>query len=74
MTVSLLKNPDMRLGGAEPIDILQLTATTCRWPVNDAAAVNSPWAFCGHTVVRGTYCRKHGNMAYSVRPAGKTKP
>jgi len=32
MTVSLVKNPDQRLGGAPPIDIMELTATTCRWP------------------------------------------
>lgn len=64
MTVSLIKDPDMRLGGAEPIDIMDLTARTCRWPVKDDAAVNSPWAFCGHQVIRGQYCRKHGAMAY----------
>ena len=70
MAVSLVKDPDMRLGGADPIDIMDLTAKTCRWPVRDSAAVNSPWAFCGHPVARGRYCRKHGAMAFR----SNTKP
>ena len=68
MTVSLIKDPNMRLGGTEPIDIMELNATTCRWPVNDPAAVNSPWAFCGHAVGRGRYCRKHAAMAFRTEP------
>ena len=74
MTVSLIKDPDMRLGGAEPIDIMDLTADTCRWPVRDAAAINGPWAFCGHGVARGRYCRKHAGMAYATSSKGKSKP
>lgn len=55
----------MPLTGAAPIDIMALNESTCRWPVrqnpwNDAG----PWLFCGHDVMRGAYCRKHGSMAY----------
>lgn len=67
MSVDLTKNPDMRLGGTDPIDIMALTATTCRWPVQDAAKIISPWAFCGHCVHRGRYCRKHADMAYASK-------
>lgn len=55
----------------EPIGLIDLTATTCRWPVTDAA----PWLFCG----RGTadlpsgrpYCRTHRRRAQRV-PGGRT--
>lgn len=64
MVVSLIKDPDMRLGGADPIGILDLTANTCRWPVRDPAGKIGGWAFCGHEVHRGRYCRRHANMAF----------
>jgi hypothetical protein len=64
MVVSLIKDPDMRLGGADPIGILDLTNDTCRWPVRDPAGKIGGWAFCGHQVHRGRYCRKHANMAF----------
>lgn len=69
MAVSLIKDPDMRLGGADPIGILELTNATCRWPVRDPNAPVGRWAFCGHQVHRGRYCRKHAGMAFRTPTA-----
>lgn len=45
------------------IDLLKLTANSCRWPVTH----RPPHKFCG-APGDGTYCEKHRKMAYVVRP------
>jgi GcrA cell cycle regulator len=47
------------------LELVQLTATACKWPVNDGG----PFLFCGHEKTSGaTYCEFHERLAFSGRP------
>lgn len=41
------------------IDIMALTAATCKWPYGD----NPPFVFCGHPVSAGSYCQGHHRIS-----------
>lgn len=46
-----------------PCSILELTATSCRWPFTD----NTPHMFCNAEAAEGhSYCREHGRIAYAA--------
>ena len=46
--------------------ILELTTTTCRWPLEAVHADNQPpWWFCGRATAEfSPYCPKHHKIAY----------
>lgn len=47
------------------LSILDLTATTCRWPIGDPE--NPNFHFCGKKAVPGKpYCKEHSELAYVV--------
>ena len=58
------------------IKLVQLTETTCKWPLGDPQ--ESDFCFCGHSIKATTpYCEYHCNLAYQpiaerrrVRKAG----
>jgi GcrA cell cycle regulator len=53
--------------------MMDLRAASCRWPLGDAAGAET--MFCGTEVARGSYCRRHGGMAYrSPPPRGGARP
>ena len=48
----------------EPVDILDLKPSHCRWPVND-----SPWMFCGAQVDgERSWCPGHARLALQSTP------
>lgn len=48
------------------IDLMELTSTTCRWPIGD------PVRFCGHRIQSGSvYCQAHHKRAYA--PNSRTR-
>lgn len=63
MTVSLI-HPARPLPASKPMDIMDLGANSCRWPLTS----QSPWTFCGLPKERGAYCAVHGTMAYREEP------
>ena len=65
----VIEDPDCPLPGSTPIGIMDLSATTCRWPVRPNGGKD--WCYCGLPVVRGAYCEDHGNIAYSPSPRAK---
>lgn len=44
----------------EPVSLLELTSTTCRWPVGDAEG--SSQMYCGDHAGRRSYCERHAEM------------
>lgn len=57
--------------GPKPLDLtlLQLTATACKWPIND----DNPFRFCGvdKPVEGGPYCPYHTKVASGGVPSRK---
>ncbi len=49
--------------------ILELTESTCRWPIGDPSAVE--FFFCGGNTIGGPpYCAFHARVAYQPAPIG----
>jgi hypothetical protein len=56
----------------EPIDgsltIVDLTASTCRWPTGNPRDLNT-FRYCGEAAPCGPYCERHARLAYLPRAA-----
>jgi GcrA cell cycle regulator len=50
------------------LTIVDLTASTCRWPTGDPRDLKR-FRYCGDTARSGPYCERHARLAYLPRAA-----
>lgn len=54
------------------VDLMELSAATCRWPVGDPA--QDGFRFCGARVgAAETYCKAHAEVAYPARAKARSR-
>lgn len=58
----------------EPLGIMELRESTCRWPLGDPTA--SEFRYCGGEAVigQGPYCRFHARIAYQPAQSRRIRP
>ena len=56
-TVAVIVPPQIK---RRVLSVFELNKDGCRWPLNDGA----PWQFCGAPLAKGSYCSKHGELAW----------
>jgi GcrA cell cycle regulator len=65
--------PAEPLAISKPVSILDLTSSTCRWPLEQANVIGG-YLFCGGKALDGcAYCRTHQERAGSTAPARARK-
>jgi GcrA cell cycle regulator len=44
--------------------IIELTARSCRWPLDDHPTTDMPMRYCGAPMTSGSYCGRHARLAW----------
>jgi GcrA cell cycle regulator len=44
--------------------IIELTAKSCRWPLDNHPTVDVPMRYCGAPMTSGSYCSRHARIAW----------